>query len=41
MYAWGTQVYVVPTWDSNDGWLLSLRHITREGGMFVSDRNGS
>jgi nitrilase len=35
MYAWGTQIYVAPTWDSSDGWLLSLRHIAREGGMFV------
>jgi nitrilase len=35
MYAWGTQIYVAPTWDSSDSWLLSLRHIAREGGMFV------
>ncbi|MFQ5752123.1 MAG: carbon-nitrogen hydrolase family protein [bacterium] len=35
MYAWGTQIYVAPTWDSSDAWLLSLRHIAREGGMFV------
>ena len=35
MYAWGTQIHAAPTWDSSDGWLLSLRHIAREGGMFV------
>lgn len=35
MYAWGTQIYVAPTWDSSEGWLLSLRHIAKEGGMFV------
>ena len=32
MYAWGTQIHVAPTWDSSGGWLLSLRHIAREGG---------
>lgn len=35
MYSWGTQVHVAPTWDSSEGWLISLRHIAREGGMFV------
>ncbi|MFQ5822577.1 MAG: carbon-nitrogen hydrolase family protein [bacterium] len=35
MYAWGTQIYVAPTWDSSESWLMSLRHIAREGGMFV------
>ncbi len=35
MYGWGTQIHVAPTWDSSEGWLLSLRHIAREGGMFV------
>ena len=35
MYAWGTQIYVAPTWDCSDDWVLSLRHIAREGGMFV------
>ena len=34
-YSWGTQIYVAPTWDSSDSWLLSLRHIAKEGGMFV------
>ena len=35
MYAWGTEVYVAPTWDSGDMWETTLRHIGREGGMFV------
>lgn len=35
MYAWGTQIYLAPTWDSSENWLISLRHIAREGGMFV------
>jgi nitrilase len=35
MYAGGTQLHLAPTWDPSDGWLLSLRHIAREGGMFV------
>ena len=35
MYAWGAQVYVAPTWDSGDLWLATLRHIAKEGGMFV------
>ncbi len=35
MYAWGTQIYVAPTWDSSDAWLATLRHIAREGRVFV------
>jgi len=35
MYIGGAQVYVAPTWDSSEDWLLSMRHIAREGGMFV------
>lgn len=35
MYERGTQIYVTPTWDSGDLWLATLRHIAREGGMFV------
>lgn len=35
MYSAGTEVYVAPTWDSSENWLLSMRHIAREGGMFV------
>lgn len=35
MYNQGVQIYVAPTWDSSESWLESLRHIAREGGMFV------
>ncbi len=35
MYAQGVQIYVAPTWDSSDVWISSLRHIAKEGGMFV------
>lgn len=36
MYDQGTQIYVAPTWDSSDLWLATLRHIAKEGGMFVA-----
>lgn len=35
MYDAGTQILAAPTWDKSDNWLFSLRHIAREGGMFV------
>ena len=35
MYNWGTQILVAPTWDKSENWLMSLRHIAREGGIFV------
>ena len=35
MYSAGVEVYVAPTWDSGEDWLLSMRHIAREGGMYV------
>jgi nitrilase len=35
MYAGGTQILVAPTWDKSENWLLSIRHIAREGGVFV------
>jgi nitrilase len=35
MYMAGVQVYVAPTWDSSESWLTAMRHIGREGGMFV------
>ena len=35
MYEQGVQIHVAPTWDSSENWLQSLRHIAREGGMFV------
>jgi nitrilase len=35
MYDAGTQILVTPTWDKSDNWLGSLRHVAREGGVFV------
>ena len=35
MYYGGAQILAAPTWDKSEKWLLSLRHITREGGMYV------
>jgi len=35
LYSWGTQVYLAPTWDSSDVWLSGMRHIAKEGGVFV------
>ncbi|TFG95896.1 MAG: carbon-nitrogen hydrolase family protein [Calditrichales bacterium] len=35
MYARGTEILVTPTWDKSENWQTSLRHIAREGGMFV------
>ena len=35
MYAWGVQIYVAATWDNGEGWLATLRHIAREGRVFV------
>lgn len=35
LYAWGTQVYVAPTWDHGESWLATLRHIAREGRVAV------
>ncbi|MGB5894352.1 MAG: nitrilase-related carbon-nitrogen hydrolase, partial [Ignavibacteriaceae bacterium] len=35
IYSWGTQIHLAPTWDSSEGWQNSMRHIAREGGMFL------
>ena len=35
VYAWGTQILVAPTWDKSENWLSSLKHIAREGGLFI------
>src|SRR5919205_2675476 len=35
MYAWGTQIYVAATWDRGEPWLSTLRHIAKEGGVYV------
>jgi nitrilase len=35
MYELGTQILLSLTWDKSDNWLASLRHVAREGGVFV------
>ncbi len=35
MYAQGVQIYVAPTWDYGEPWISTLRHIAKEGGVFV------
>ncbi len=35
LYAWGAQLYIAPTWDQGEPWLATLRHIAREGRVFV------
>jgi len=35
MYAGGTHILAAPTWDKSENWILSMRHIAREGGMYV------
>ncbi len=35
MYMAGVQIYVAPTWDSSESWQVAIRHIAREGAMFV------
>ena len=35
MYYGGAQILVSPTWDKSEKWLQIIRHIAREGGIFV------
>lgn len=35
MYAWGVQIYVAATWDRGEPWLSTLRHIAKEGRVYV------
>src|ERR687894_2245893 len=35
LYAWGTQIYLAPTWDSGEPWLSTLRHIAKEGRVYA------
>lgn len=35
MYRAGVQIYLAPTWDSSESWQIAMRHIAREGGVFV------
>ena len=35
MYAWGSRIHVAPTWDSGEPWLSTMRHIAKEGRLYV------
>lgn len=35
MYAWGMQLLLAPTWDRGEPWLSTLRHVAKEGRVFV------
>lgn len=35
LYAWGIQLYVAPTWDRGEPWISTLRHIAKEGRVYV------
>ncbi len=35
LYAEGIQLYVAPTWDCGEPWLSTLRHIAKEGRVYV------
>jgi nitrilase len=35
LYAKGIEVWVAPTWDYGDDWVASLRHIAKEGRVYV------
>jgi nitrilase len=39
MYAQGVEVYLAPTWDNSDVWVASMRHIAKEGRMYVLGLN--
>jgi nitrilase len=35
MYAEGIDIYLAPTWDNSDVWVSTMRHIAKEGRVFV------
>jgi len=35
MYAWGSRLHVASTWDRGEPWLSSMRHIAKEGMLYV------
>ena len=39
MYEQGVDIYLAPTWDNSDTWGCTLRHIAREGRVFVIGTN--
>lgn len=39
LYERGVDIYLAPTWDNSDSWICTLRHIAREGRVFVIGTN--
>jgi nitrilase len=39
MYQQNIDIYLAPTWDDSEAWVPTLRHIAREGGVFVIGTN--
>lgn len=35
LYAQGVDIYLAPTWDDQDSWVASMRHIAKEGRLHV------
>ena len=35
MYCWGLEVLVTPTWDRGEPWVSTLRHVAKEGRVYV------
>jgi nitrilase len=35
MYAWGAQIHVAATWDRGEPWISTMRHVAKEGRVFV------
>jgi nitrilase len=35
MYAWGSRIHVASTWDRGEPWLSTVRHIAKEGRVWV------
>jgi nitrilase len=35
LYAQDIEIYVAPTWDSGESWIVTMRHIAREAGCWV------
>ena len=39
LYEQGIDIYLAPTWDDSDAWLATMRHIAREGRVWVISVN--
>jgi nitrilase len=35
MWAWGTQIFVAPTWDRGEPWISTMRHTAKEGRVYL------